>query len=294
MVDASVRPSTRAGPGSMPVETVSAADLGAGRVDAFTRALKAGVSRGWRPVILPLATALACLAAWEAYVRVRRVPSAILPPPTEVLETLIAVRGLLIEHAWPTTVETVLGFLLAAVVGIVVAIAITYSQPIREALYPLLVVFQLIPKVALAPLFIVWLGIGSSSRLTFALFISFFPVVISTAAGLINVDRYMIRLARSLTATDWQIFVRIRFPGALPHIFSGLKIAVTLSIIGVIVGEFITSQAGLGYLIIFATSRAETAAIMAAIIVLCVIGLVLYGGVALAERFMLRWYHGDQ
>jgi NitT/TauT family transport system permease protein len=278
----------------MALDTVSAADLGAGRLDALTRTLRAGVARGWRPVILPLATALVGLAAWEGYVRIRRIPSAILPPPTEVLETLVAVRGLLIEHAWPTTVETVAGFFLAAVVGIVVAIAITYSRPIREALYPLLVVFQLIPKVALAPLFIVWLGIGSTSRLTFALFISFFPVVISTAAGLINVDRYMIRLARSLTATDWQIFVSIRFPGALPHIFSGLKIAVTLSIIGVIVGEFITSQAGLGYLIIFATSRAETAAIMAAIIVLCVIGLVLYGAVALAERMMLKWYQGDQ
>ena len=277
----------------MALETVSAADLGAGRLDALTRTLKAGVSRGWRPVLLPLGTALVGLAAWEGLVRIRRIPSAILPPPTEVLQTLVAVHGLLLEHAWPTTVETVAGFLLAGVVGISVAIAITYSRPIREALYPLLVVFQLIPKVALAPLFIVWLGIGSSSRLTFALFISFFPVVISTAAGLINTDRYMIRLARSLTASDWQIFVNIRFPGALPHIFSGLKIAVTLSIIGVIVGEFITSQAGLGYLIVFATSRAETAAIMAAIIVLCVIGLVLYGAVALAERLMLRWYQGE-
>ena len=277
----------------MALETASTADLGAGRLDALTRTLRAGVSRGWRPVLLPLVTALVGLAAWEGLVRLRRIPSAILPPPTEVLQTLASVHGLLLEHAWPTTVETVAGFLLAGVVGISVAIAITYSRPIREALYPLLVVFQLIPKVALAPLFIVWLGIGSSSRLTFALFISFFPVVISTAAGLINTDRYMIRLARSLTASDWQIFVNIRFPGALPHIFSGLKIAVTLSIIGVIVGEFITSQAGLGYLIVFATSRAETAAIMAAIIVLCAIGLVLYGAVALAERLMLRWYQGE-
>ena len=277
----------------MALDSVSAADLGAGRLDSFTRALRAGVSRGWRPVVLPLATTLIGLGAWEGYVRLRGVPSAILPPPSEVIETLIAVRSLLIEHAWPTMVETVAGFLLATVVGILVAIAITYSRAMREALYPLLVVFQLIPKVALAPLFIVWLGIGSSSRLAFALFISFFPVVISTAAGLINTDRYMIRLARSLTATDWQIFVNIRFPNALPHIFSGLKIEVTLSIIGVVVGEFITSQAGLGYLIIFATSRAETAAIMAAIIVLCVIGLVLYGAVVLAERLMLRWYQGE-
>src|SRR5206468_4158181 len=175
------------------------ADLGAGRLDGLTRALKAGVSRGWRPVVLPIVTAALALAAWEALVRMRRIPSAILPPPTEVAQTLVAVHGLLLEHAWPTLVETVAGFLLAAVVGMVVAIAITYSRPIREALYPPLVVV-----------------------------------------------------------------------------------------------EFITSQAGLGYLIVFATSRAETAAIMAAILVLCVIGLVLYGVVALAERVMLTWYHGDR
>jgi len=276
------------------LDSLSTADLGAGRLDGLTRALRAGVSRGWRPVVLPLVTTFLVLAGWEALVRLRHIPSAILPPPTEVARTLVIVHGLLIEHAWPTLIETVAGFLLAAVVGMAVAIAITYSRPIREALYPLLVAFQLIPKVALAPLFIVWLGIGTSSRLMFALFISFFPVVISTAAGLIDADRTMIRLARSLTANDWQIFVNIRFPGALPHIFSGLKIAVTLSIIGVIVGEFITSQAGLGYLIVFATSRAETAAIMAAILVLCVIGLVLYGLVALAERVMLTWYRGDR
>src|SRR5207245_5191773 len=148
-----------------------------------------------------------------------------------------------------------------------VSIAITESRPIREALYPLLVVFQLIPKVALAPLFIVWLGIGTSSRLMFALFISFFPVVISTAAGLIDTDRTMIRLARSLTANDWQIFVNIRFPGALPHIFSGLKIAVTLSIIGVIVGEFITSQEALGSLIVCSRFRAGTAGLTADLLV---------------------------
>src|SRR5262249_38549113 len=185
--------------------------------------LKAGVSRGWRPVVLPIVTAVLALTAWEALVRVRRIPSAILPPPPEVAQTLVAVHGLLFEHAWPTLVETVAGFLLAAVVGMVVAVAITYLRPLREALYPLLVVVHLILQVALAPLFLPWLGIGTSSRLMFALFISFFAVVIATAAGLIDTDRTMIRLARSLTASDWQIFVNIRFPGALPDIFSGLK-----------------------------------------------------------------------
>src|SRR6185312_9296646 len=112
-----------------------------------------------------------------------------------------------------------------------------YSTILREALYPNLVVFQLIPKIALAPLFIIWLGIGSPSRLAFAIFISFFPIVIATTAGLTNVDRDMVRLCRALTASEWQIFTSVRLPSALPYVFSGMKIGVTLSIIGVIIGE---------------------------------------------------------
>jgi NitT/TauT family transport system permease protein len=247
-----------------------------------------------RPVALPIASTVLFLVLWQAIVKVYRIPSALLPPPTEVGRALVDSRSLLLEHAWPTTFETVLGFFLGAGAGIGFAIAITYSRTIREALYPLLVVFQIAPKFALAPLFIVWLGIGSSSRLAFALFITFFPITISTAAGLTHVDRYMVRLARSLTATEWQVFTTIRLPSALPHMFSGLKVGITLALIGVIVGEFITAQAGLGYLIIFLSSRAETASILAAIVVLCGIGLVLYGLLTIAERVVLDRYHGDR
>lgn len=261
---------------------------------AVAGGLRRRLLASWRPVALPVGSALLFLLVWEAIVRGYRIPSALMPPPTEVGQALVARRSLLLEHAWPTTMETVLGFLLGAAAGVAFAIAITYSRTVREAIYPLLVVFQIAPKFALAPLFIVWLGIGSASRLAFALFITFFPITISTAAGLTHVDRYMLRLARSLTATEWQIFTTIRLPSALPHLFSGLKIGVTLALIGVIVGEFITAQAGLGYLIIFESSRAETASILAAIVVLCGIGLVLYGLVTLAERLVLERYHGDR
>lgn len=163
----------------------------------------------------------------------------------------------------------------------------------REALYPNLIFFQLIPKIALAPLFIIWLGVGSQSRIAFSIFIAFFPMVIATTAGFLSVDRGILRLCRSLTATEWQIFTSVRFPTALPHIFSGMKIAITLAIIGVIIGEFITAQAGLGYLIIFATARADTEVSMAAIVVLCICGLLLYGLVALAEMVANRFYSAD-
>jgi NitT/TauT family transport system permease protein len=266
-------------PGELEVERLSA-----------LRSIGTGIRSGLRPIALPLVTTVAVLLAWEGLVRWYRVPAIILPPPSDVLTTIVRLHDLLLQHAVPTTVETVAGFLLATVLGVGLAVAITYSAVVREALYPLLVVFQLIPKIALAPLFIVWLGIGSPSRLAFSLFISFFPIVIATAAGLIDVDRDAVRLGRSLSATEWQIFRKIRFPHAVPHLFGGMKVAMTLAIIGVIVGEFITAQAGLGYLIIFATSRAETAVIMAAITILCAIGLVLYGLVALGERMMKRWY----
>jgi NitT/TauT family transport system permease protein len=245
-----------------------------------------------RDIVLPIATAAIVLALWEAVVRFYKVPAVILPPPSDVVKVFLRNYPLLLEHTVPTLMETVVGFVLAVVLGIGLAIIITYSPNWRAALYPNLVLFQLIPKVALAPLFIVWLGIGSQSRLAFALFISFFPIVISMATGLMEVDRDMLRLCRSLTASEWQIFTNIRFPSALPYLFSGMKIAMTMAMIGVIVGEFITAQAGLGYLIIFATSRAETAVIMAAIGLLCIIGLALYGLVLLGEIGMRRWYYG--
>lgn len=250
---------------------------------------EAAVVRG---VVLPIATAAIVVVAWELFVRFAGVPAMILPAPTEVYRTLVRIYPLLVTHSLPTMLETVAGFVLATVLGVVLAIVITYSPSWRAALYPNLVFFQLIPKIALAPLFIVWLGIGSSSRLAFALFISFFPIVISMITGLAEVDRDMLRLCRSLTATEWQIFTSVRFPYSLPYLFSGMKIAMTMAMIGVIVGEFISAQSGLGYLIIFATSRAETAVIMAAIVVLCAIGLALYGFVVLGEIWMRRWYYG--
>lgn len=196
----------------------------------------------------------------------------------------------ILPHAVPTMLEALAGFVIASVLGIALAGAITYSNLLREALYPNMVLFQLIPKIALAPLFIIWLGIGAESRLSFATFISFFPIVVATATGLSQIHPDMIRLGHSLTATKWQIFRTIRFPFALPYIFSGLKIAITMSMIGVIGGEFITAQEGLGYLIPFASSKAETSLVLARIAILCVIGLGFFGIVAMIERLVKHVY----
>jgi NitT/TauT family transport system permease protein len=246
-----------------------------------------------RGIVLPLGLAAIVLVGWQLAVTLGHIPPVILPSPISITKYIIERYDILLMHAVPTTLESAAAFVLATLLGIALAIIITYSQIAREALYPNLVFFQLIPKIALAPLFIIWLGIGSQSRIAFSVFIAFFPVVIATSAGFANVDKGMLRLCRSLTASEWQIFTSVRFPAALPHIFSGMKIAITLAIIGVIIGEFITAQAGLGYLIIFATARADTEISMAAIVVLCICGLLLYGLVALGESIANRFYSAD-
>jgi NitT/TauT family transport system permease protein len=254
---------------------------------------KDGGAASVRGIVLPLGLAAIVLAGWQLAVTLGHIPPVILPSPISITKYIIERYDILLMHAVPTTLESAASFVLATLLGIALAIIITYSQIAREALYPNLVFFQLIPKIALAPLFIIWLGIGSQSRIAFSVFIAFFPVVIATTAGFANVDKGMLRLCRALTASEWQIFTSVRFPAALPHIFSGMKIAITLAIIGVIIGEFITAQAGLGYLIIFATARADTEISMAAIVVLCSCGLLLYGLVALGESIANRFYSAD-
>lgn len=248
------------------------------------------LASGSSTLLLPMLLAAAVLLMWELGVRLANVPEVILPSPSAILEVLISKHEIFLQHSRPTILESAGGFALASLLGIGLAILLSYSRIAREALYPNLVFFQLIPKIALAPLFIIWFGIGSESRLAFSLFISFFPIVIATTAGFASVDGNMVRLCRSLTATEWQIFTSVRFPTALPYIFSGMKVAMTMAIIGVIIGEFITAQQGLGYLIVFATARADTAVAMAAIVMLCAGGLFLYGLVAAAEAVANRFY----
>ncbi len=252
-----------------------------------------GRRRVGRAVGLPLGFAVLVVAAWEVVCRVGEISPVLLAPPSAVWQVLATNYAILLEQAIPTTVETTVGFLLATALGVVLGTAITMSARVREALYPNIVLFQLIPKIALAPLFIVWLGIGSPSRLTFAVFIAFFPVVVSTAAGLVSAKPEAVRLCRALAASEVQIFRMVRFPFAVPYIFAGMKIGVTMAMIGVIVGEFITAQAGLGYIIMFGSSASQTDLVLAAIVLLSAIGLVLYGAVAAAELAMKRWYGGE-
>lgn len=269
--------------GAVSVEISAAAPLGS------VAAIGASVRRA-RPIILPAVTAAAALLLWQfAAVRLH-VPAVILPTPVEIGLEMWRVLPALIDQAGPTAFDTLLSFAAAAVLGIGLAVVITYSPLLRDTLYPNLVFFQLVPKVALAPLFVIWLGFGSPARVAFATFISFFPVVIAAAVGFAGTDPAALRLCRSLTASEWRCFLLVRFPFALPAIFSGFKVAMTMAVIGVIIGEFISSQAGLGHYILNAGSRLETAEVFAALGVLCVLGVALYGAVALAEFGVRRVY----
>ena len=241
-------------------------------------------------LVLPVMTAFLFLLAWQAISVYGNISPTILPPPTMVLDQLTDNFSLIMKHTIPTTYETLLAFGVSIPLGIALAALMVYSTLAYQALYPNIVFFQLIPKIALAPLFIVWLGIGSPSRVTFSIFICFFPILVATAAGLQSVEVNMLRLCRSLRMSDWQILVRVRFPTSPPFIFSGMKVAVTLAIIGIVVGEFIASQRGLGYLILFASSRQQTDLALACIAVLCLVGLVLYGCVVLGEKVVMRLY----
>jgi NitT/TauT family transport system permease protein len=239
---------------------------------------------GW-----PVAVGLAVCALWELVVAVLGVKPVVLPRPPVIARVLWERAPLILEHMWPTFYEIVLGFLLSVAGGVLVAVLITYSSIARKGFYPLIVVSQIVPKVAVAPLLVVWFGLGGTSRLLLAFLIAFFPMVINTATGLAGVDDDIVRMARAYMGNRWQIFAKIRLPHALPLIFGGMKISITLAVIGVVVAEFVAAQRGIGYLIVMANGLLDTPLMMAAIVALSVMGLALYGAIALVERAVIYW-----
>ena len=243
-----------------------------------------------RALVWPAVVTLAVLVIWEQLVTVLRVKTVLLPRPSLIAAVLWNQAPLILEHMWPTFYQIVVGFLLSLAGGVLVAVLITYSDIVRRGFYPLIVVLQIVPKVAVAPLFVVWFGLGDLSRLLLAFLIAFFPIVINTAAGLTSVDDDFVRMARAYMGTRRQIFTKIRLPHALPLVFGGMKISITLAVIGVVVAEFVAAQRGIGYLIVMANGLLDTPLMMAAIVALSLMGLLLYGVVAALERLVVYWH----
>lgn len=240
-------------------------------------------------LLWPVALFALVLVLWEAYVRAFDVAEFVLPGPILVVEYTVRRFDLFVTHAWPTLYQTVLGFLLAVVGGVLLAIVVFFSEVGRKGIMPLLVVAQIIPKIAIAPLIMLWFGLGDFSRILIAFLIAFFPMVINTASGFQSVGEELHLLGRAFSKTRLETFRKIQLPHALPHIFDGMKISITLAVIGVVVAEFVSSQRGLGYLIIFANGLLDTVMMMASIIVLSVVGIALYMVIAILDRVFVYW-----
>lgn len=247
------------------------------------------VGNSLRSLMPALGLAVGLIVFWEAAIRLFKVPTFVLPAPTAIFESLVAHWRPLAVAAKATSLEILFGFVLSAVVGILVALVIVRFERFGRALYPLIVLFQNVPKVALAPIFILWFGYDLAPKILLIVVIAFFPVAIDMLAGLQSVEPSFVSLMRSVGASQGKIMLRVRIPHSLPHLMAGLKVAITFSVIGAIVGEFAGANQGLGYVIQFASTQLDTPLIFAALLVVSVLGLAFYYVVELAEWMLVPW-----
>lgn len=253
------------------------------------RSVLARVGQALGGVLPALGLALAVLIVWEAAIRLFKVSTFVLPAPTAIVASLIENRAPLASAAQSTAVEVLFGFVLASIVGVLVALVIVRFERFGRALYPLVVLFQNVPKVALAPIFILWFGYDLAPKILLIVVIAFFPVAIDMLAGLQSVEPSFVALMHSVGASKGKIMMRVRIPHSLPYLMAGLKVAITFSVIGAIVGEFAGANQGLGYMIQFASTQLDTPLIFAALIVVSVLGLAFYYVVEFAERILVPW-----
>lgn len=232
------------------------------------------------------------IVLWQAAVSGFGIREYLLPSPASVLNALIGGEIPWAKHLWITTVEILGAFVLAGAFGVALGVAIAWSPTAARALVPFLVFVNTLPKVAVAPLFLLWLGYGILPNMLIGALIGFFPVVINTAVGLTQVDPEMLDLGRVFNAPKWRVFVKIRIPNAFPYILSALKVTATAAVVGAVVGEFVASQSGLGYVIIATQSSMNTPVAFAALVWISAIGLLLYGAVGLAARKLAPWAEG--
>jgi NitT/TauT family transport system permease protein len=232
---------------------------------------------------------LVLVVAWEVGTRQLRVPGWILPAPSAIAASAWDWAPELGANALVTLRETLVGFLLALILSVPLAVAIAFAPAVRRVLYPILLGLQSVPKVALAPLVILWLGIGEWPKIVIVVLVCFFPILVNVVAGFEAAPRTMLDLMRSLGATQIATFRRLRLPVALPHLFTGCKVAITFAVIGSVIGEFVAAQDGLGYIILTSTAQSQTPLAFAAIILLTFLSVVLFHGIEVIERRMIDW-----
>lgn len=246
---------------------------------------------GWLPALLIV---LALLGIWESYVRLFTVPQWLLPAPSVIVVTLVASRELLLSHTLVTLIEVLLGFGLSLGSGIVLACGIAWSRTLERALYPLVIASQMIPIIVLAPLLLIWVGYGLAPKVIVVALIAFFPIVVNMVDGLQSVDPAMVNMLQTLGASRWQIFRKLRLPASLPFLFSGARVAVAVSVIGAVIGEWVGSSQGLGYLMIRSKPQFLTERVFAAMLILCVMGIALFALLRVLEMLSIPWWHSAQ
>ncbi len=255
----------------------------------MTGALKGCVKRSLIKILL----VFVFLGAWQIGVMVFGVKEFILPSPIATFAHLV-VPELASKYSWfthilTTVTEICVGFVVTTVAAILIASLMILSKLIDSIATPLIAFFNSLPKIALAPLFLIWFGYGIIPTALIAMMISFFPIVINTYAGLNDVDPDLLDLIRYLHSSKWQLFLKIRLPNCLPYIFSGLRISSTLCVVGAIVGEFVASESGLGYLMMTAEGALDTPVMFASLVLISLFGLALFGSIRLLERLLMPW-----
>lgn len=240
--------------------------------------------------VRPLIFLVLLIVGWDLVIRIFHIPPYQIPTPYDVLQTLWHDWPNLLAQAWPTTVSTIWGFLLSAAFGIPVAMLIAGSRTVESYVYPLLVFSQSIPKVAIAPLFVVWFGFGMLPKVLSAFLLGFFPVVVSAVQGFKSVEPDMLDLARAMEASPLQTFRMIRLPHALPAIFAGLKVSITLAVVGAVVGEFVGSNSGIGFVLQRSIGNFDLPTMFAALVILALIGVILFWVIDVIERVSIPWH----
>lgn len=240
-------------------------------------------------LVLGCTTFLLVFLVWELWIDIFAVPEYVVPKPSTSLVTLFTEWRLILYYAWVTSVEIVLGFVAGGIGGALLAIAVHRYVLLDAALNPLIIFFQIIPKIALAPIFLLWFGFGLAPKVVLVAIIAFFPVTLNTIAGLVATSPDLGHLVQSVGGTRNQFLWRVQLPGALPHIFAGLKIAMTFSVISAVVGEFTGGSEGLGYLILFSSSQVKTPLLFAALFAIAALGLVMYYAIVWLEYWLLPW-----
>ena len=242
------------------------------------------------PALRPVWLLVMLVLLWDLSIRLLKIPPYLVPTPISVIGQLYKEWPMLWRETLPTLYATLGGFALSALIGVPVAMWIAYSRVVESFVYPLLVFSQSVPKVAIAPLFVVWFGFGVFPKVIVAFLLGFFPVIVATVQGFKSIEPEVIDLARSMGANPFKIFLKFRLPQAMPAIFSGLKVSVTLAVVGAVVGEFVGSNAGLGYVLQKANGNFYLPLMFAGLVILSMIGVLLFLVIELVERWMMPWH----